>query len=104
MPRLFQPAHDSYTPAIQLSGGVPRYVTIRGPHYRIDWDRLEEAYMGGGGDYADLEGDGADRHVRDKVEALEERERNIRRGRYEAARRECSKSPRATEDEGDAEE
>jgi methionine aminotransferase len=40
---LFQPAYDSYTPAIQLSGGVPRYVTIRGPHYRIDWDDVRRA-------------------------------------------------------------
>lgn len=35
---LFQPAYDSYLPAIQLSGGVPRYVTLRYPDYRIDWD------------------------------------------------------------------
>jgi methionine aminotransferase len=37
---LFQPAYDSYTPAIQLSGGVPRYVTLRYPDYRIDWDEV----------------------------------------------------------------
>ena len=35
---LFQPAYDSYVPAIQLSGGVPRFVTLRAPDYRIDWD------------------------------------------------------------------
>ena len=35
---LFQPAYDSYTPAVQLSGGTPRYVTLRYPDYRIDWD------------------------------------------------------------------
>jgi methionine aminotransferase len=34
---LFQPAYDSYTPAVQLSGGIPRYVTLRGPDYAIDW-------------------------------------------------------------------
>jgi methionine aminotransferase len=40
---LFQPAYDSYTPAIQLSGGVPRYVTLRYPDYRIDWDEVRGA-------------------------------------------------------------
>jgi methionine aminotransferase len=37
---LFQPAYDSYLPAIQLSGGIPRYVTLRYPDYRIDWDEV----------------------------------------------------------------
>ena len=40
---LFQPAYDSYMPAIQLSGGVPRYVTLRYPDYRIDWDEVRRA-------------------------------------------------------------
>ena len=35
---LFQPAYDSYVPAIQLSGGTPVFVTLRPPDYRIDWD------------------------------------------------------------------
>ena len=37
---LFQPAYDSYTPSIRLSGGVPRYVTLRYPDYTIDWDEV----------------------------------------------------------------
>lgn len=37
---LFQPAYDSYTPAVELSGGVPRYATLRYPDYRIDWDEV----------------------------------------------------------------
>jgi methionine aminotransferase len=40
---LFEPAYDSYTPAVQLSGGTPRYVTLRDPHYRIDWDEVRRA-------------------------------------------------------------
>ena len=40
---LFQPAYDSYTPAVQLSGGVPKYVTLRYPDYRIDWDEVRRA-------------------------------------------------------------
>jgi methionine aminotransferase len=37
---LFEPAYDSYLPAVQLSGGVPRYVTLRYPDYQIDWDEV----------------------------------------------------------------
>jgi len=37
---LFQPAYDSYVPAIQLSGGMPVFVTLRPPDYRIDWDMV----------------------------------------------------------------
>jgi methionine aminotransferase len=40
---LFQPAYDSYTPAVTLSGGIPVYVTLRYPDYRIDWDDVRRA-------------------------------------------------------------
>jgi methionine transaminase len=40
---MFQPAYDSYLPAVTLSGGVPRYVTLRYPDYRIDWDEVRRA-------------------------------------------------------------
>src|SRR5688500_14914414 len=40
---LFQPAYDSYTPAVLLSGGTPRYATLRHPDYRIDWDEVRQA-------------------------------------------------------------
>src|ERR1041384_6966317 len=40
---MFQPAYDSYTPAVQLSGGIPRYVTLRPPAYAIDWDDVGRA-------------------------------------------------------------
>jgi methionine transaminase len=40
---VFQPAYDSYVPAIQLSGGTPRFVTLRPPDYRIDWDEVRRA-------------------------------------------------------------
>ena len=40
---LFQPAYDSYVPAIQLSGGTPVFVTLRPPDYRIDWDAPRRA-------------------------------------------------------------
>jgi methionine aminotransferase len=35
---LFQPAYDSYVPSVLLNGGIPRFVTLRAPDYRIDWD------------------------------------------------------------------
>ncbi|MEQ1573669.1 MAG: methionine aminotransferase [Vicinamibacterales bacterium] len=40
---LFQPAYDSYLPAVELSGGVPRLITLRPPDYRIDWDEVRHA-------------------------------------------------------------
>jgi len=40
---LFQPAYDSYAPAVHLSGGTPVYVTLRRPDYRIDWDEVRSA-------------------------------------------------------------
>jgi methionine aminotransferase len=40
---LFQPAYDSYVPAVELSGGTPVFVTLRAPSYRIDWDDVRRA-------------------------------------------------------------
>ena len=40
---LFQPAYDSYVPAIQLSGGAPIFVTLHPPDYGIDWDAARRA-------------------------------------------------------------
>lgn len=37
---LLQPAYDSYLPAVQLCGGRPVFVTLRGPDYRVDWDEV----------------------------------------------------------------
>jgi methionine transaminase len=35
---LFEPCYDAYVPVVQLNGGTPRFVTLRAPEYRIDWD------------------------------------------------------------------
>ena len=40
---LLQPAYDSYAPVVQLSGGTPVFVTLRGPDYRVDWDDVRRA-------------------------------------------------------------
>ncbi len=34
---LFEPCYDAYVPVVRLNGGVPRFVTLRPPDYRIDW-------------------------------------------------------------------
>lgn len=35
---VFEPAYDSYVPAIELNGGIPVYVTLTPPDYKILWD------------------------------------------------------------------
>jgi methionine aminotransferase len=40
---LVEPCYDSYVPAVQLAGGVPVFVTLRHPDYRIDWDEVARA-------------------------------------------------------------
>lgn len=39
---LFTPAYDSYTPAITLNGGVPIYIPLTFPEYRIPWDDVKK--------------------------------------------------------------
>jgi methionine transaminase len=40
---LFEPAYDSYIPAIQLAGATPVPVPLQHPGYRIDWDTVRRA-------------------------------------------------------------
>lgn len=40
---LFQPAYDSYVPAVELSGGRPVFVSLRPPSFQIDWDDVRRA-------------------------------------------------------------
>ena len=40
---LFEPAYDSYAPAVLLAGGIPVYVTLKHPDYHIDWNELKDA-------------------------------------------------------------
>ncbi len=37
---VFEPAYDSYVPAIRLNGGIPVYVKLKFPDYHIDWDEV----------------------------------------------------------------
>ena len=34
---LLEPCYDAYVPVVRLNGGVPRFVTLRAPGYRVDW-------------------------------------------------------------------
>ena len=43
---LFEPAYDSYAPAIKLSGGIPVYLKLNFPDYHIDWDEVANAISG----------------------------------------------------------
>src|SRR5690606_6252472 len=38
---VFEPAYDSYVPAIELAGGVPVYISLE-PPFTIAWDRVKE--------------------------------------------------------------
>ncbi|AUD05162.1 methionine aminotransferase [Spirosoma pollinicola] len=39
---VFEPAYDSYVPAIELNGGIPVFVTLTPPDYTIDWQVVRE--------------------------------------------------------------
>jgi aspartate/methionine/tyrosine aminotransferase len=40
---LFEPAYDSYLPAVQMAGGTARFVTLRPPNWRFDPAELDRA-------------------------------------------------------------
>jgi methionine aminotransferase len=39
---IFDPAYDSYEPAIELSGGICRHITLAAPSYAINWAQVEQ--------------------------------------------------------------
>ena len=40
---LFEPAYDSYGPAVEVHGGKPVFVQLTYPDYAIDWDAVRRA-------------------------------------------------------------
>ena len=40
---VFDPAYDSYEPAVQLAGGVCVHVPLQPPSFRYDWERVRAA-------------------------------------------------------------
>jgi aspartate/methionine/tyrosine aminotransferase len=41
---LIQPMYDSYLPMVRAAGGVPRFVTLEPPHWRLDEAKLAAAF------------------------------------------------------------
>ena len=39
---IFEPAYDSYIPAIRVNGGIPKPIRLKSPDYRIDWNEVED--------------------------------------------------------------
>ena len=39
---IFEPAYDAYAPVVTLNGGIPRYIQLKPPDYRIDWDEVKD--------------------------------------------------------------
>lgn len=37
---MFDPAYDSYNPAVRLNGGIPVHINLRHPGFSIDWDEV----------------------------------------------------------------
>ena len=40
---VFEPAYDAYAPVIQLNGGIPIFLQLKFPDYRIDWNEVKNA-------------------------------------------------------------
>ncbi len=38
---VFDPAYDSYNPAIRLNGGIPIHINLRFPDFSIDWEHVK---------------------------------------------------------------
>ena len=39
---IFEPAYDCYVPAIELAGGLPVFISLKSPHYTIDWQEVKK--------------------------------------------------------------
>ena len=39
---IFEPAYDCYAPAVELNGGIPIYVELQPPDYKIDWNDVKK--------------------------------------------------------------
>jgi aspartate/methionine/tyrosine aminotransferase len=41
---LFEPMYDAYLPLVRRAGGVPRFVTLQPPHFRLTEEALAQAF------------------------------------------------------------
>lgn len=40
---IFEPAYDAYAPVIRLNNGIPVFLQLKPPDYRIDWDVVADS-------------------------------------------------------------
>ena len=40
---IFEPAYDSYDPAVRLNGGIPKHISLQSPDFKIDWNLVKDA-------------------------------------------------------------
>lgn len=39
---VFEPAYDSYVPGIRLAGGIPVFIQLQAPDYKINWEQVKK--------------------------------------------------------------
>ncbi len=39
---LFEPAYDSYKPAVEINGGIVRPISVYAPNFKIDWNKVKD--------------------------------------------------------------
>ena len=39
---IFTPAYDCYQPTVEINGGVPVFVRLQGPDYKINWEEVKK--------------------------------------------------------------
>jgi methionine aminotransferase len=39
---IFEPAYDAYAPVVRLNNGIPVFLQLRPPDYRVDWDEVAD--------------------------------------------------------------
>ncbi len=40
---IFEPAYDCYAPAVELNKGIPKYIKLDAPDYKIPWDHVKRS-------------------------------------------------------------
>jgi len=40
---IFEPAYDAYDPVVRLNNGIPVFLQLKPPDYRIDWDEVVDS-------------------------------------------------------------
>jgi methionine aminotransferase len=39
---IFEPAYDAYAPVVKINGGVPKFIKLQPPDYKIDWNAVKD--------------------------------------------------------------